>query len=86
LLIWGSKSRERKGLASLKKSVLIGSLFFGIFTGWDNLWKDGIFHPTGIIFIIGCAFCWGILFYFTMKLIISNGEKNSNKELEDDVK
>lgn len=86
LLIWGSKSREKKGLTSLKKSVLIGGLFFGIFTGRDYLWKDGIFQPTEIVFIIGIASCWSILFYFIMKMMISKGEKNSKKELEDDIK
>lgn len=82
LFIWGSKNREKRGMVSFKKRVLLGSLFFGIFTGWSNLWNDGIFQPMGIVWVIGRAIGWGIPFYFVMKLMISKGEKNSDKELE----
>lgn len=82
LFVWGSKNREKKGIASFKKRVLLGSLFFGIFTGWSDLWKGGMVHPVGIVWILGRAVAWGIPFYFIMKLMISKGEKNSDKELD----
>lgn len=81
LLVWGSKNREKKGIVGFKKRVLLGSLFFGVFMGWDFLWKDGNFQPVGILWSIGMAVGWGIPFYFIMKLMISKGEKNSDKEL-----
>ena len=82
LFVWGSKNREKKGIVSFKKNVLLGSLFFGIIMGWSHLWKDGSFQPMGIVVIIGSAVSWGIPFYFIMKLMMSKSEKNSNKELE----
>lgn len=82
LFVWGSKKREKKGILSLKKATLLGSLFFGIFTDGNYLFKDGTFQPTEIVWILGMAVGWGIPFYFGMKLMIYNGEKNSNKELE----
>ncbi len=42
---------------------------------WDSVWKDGIFNPKGILYILGMAAFWGIPFYFIMKLLISNSEK-----------
>lgn len=82
LFIWGTKIRKKTGIASFKKRVLIGSLFFGLFTAWGHLWKNGIFHPMGILFILGAAATWGIPFYFIMTLMMSKSEKNSDKELE----
>jgi len=38
LFVWGSKNREKKGMVSFKKSILIGSLFGGIFIGWVVLY------------------------------------------------
>ncbi len=65
-----------------RKHCILGSLFYGIFMKWDSVWKDGIFNPKGILYILGMAAFWGIPFYFIMKLLISNSEKNSDKELE----
>jgi hypothetical protein len=82
LFIWGSKSRKKIGIASFKKRVLIGSLFFGLFTAWRHLWQNGMFHPIGIVYILGAAATWGIPFYFIMTLMMSKSEKISDKELD----
>ncbi len=82
LLLWGGENRKKKTIADFKKRVILGSLFYGIFMRWEHLWEQGKFQPMEILKILGAAAMWGIPFYFIMKLIISNGEKKSNKELE----
>ncbi|MCS4476454.1 hypothetical protein JQ032_15100 [Clostridium botulinum] len=49
---------------------------------WSSLWKNRSFNPIGIVRILGMAALWGIPFYFIMKLLINNSEKNSDRELE----
>ncbi|MCC5424158.1 DUF6773 family protein [Clostridium botulinum] len=83
LFVWGSKKREKNGMKSFRKHCILGSLFYGIFMKWDSVWKDGTFNPKGILYILGMAVFWGMPFYFIMKLLISNSEKNSDKELEE---
>ncbi|MBU5483908.1 hypothetical protein KQI86_06170 [Clostridium sp. MSJ-11] len=83
LLIWGGENRKKKTIVDFKKRVILGSLFYGTFMRWEYLWEQGKFQPMEILKILGAAAMWGIPFYFTMKLIISNGEKKSNKELEE---
>ncbi|KEI90853.1 DUF6773 family protein [Clostridium botulinum] len=82
LFVWGSKKREKNGIKSFRKRCILGSLFYGIFMKWDSVWKDGIFNPKGILYILGMAAFWGIPFYFIMKLFMDNSEKNSDRELE----
>ncbi|OPD19527.1 hypothetical protein AL710_13630 [Clostridium botulinum] len=83
LFVWGSKKREKNGMKSFRKHCILGSLFYGIFMKWDSVWKDGTFNPKGILYILGMAAFWGMPFYFIMKLLIFNSEKNSDKELEE---
>ena len=81
-IIWGTKKREKKGKKEFKKRVAIGSLFYGVIVGAPRLFKDGAFDPTGILWILGLAAFWGILFY----LIMSGMMKVSEKKADSNVK
>jgi len=81
LLIWGGIEREKNGIRELKNRTCIGALFFGIIMGGPELIKDNRFNPWGILWIIGMAVSWGILFYFMMKLTISISEKKADEEV-----
>lgn len=80
-LIWGTKKRENEGKKDFKKRVVIGSLFYGVFVGWTFLFKDGVFRPEGILWILGLAAMWGIPFYFIMMGFMKAAEKNADKKL-----
>lgn len=82
LILWGGKSRKENTLSSFRKRVMIGSLFFGVMVRFEYLWIDGKFQQVEILRIIIAAIMWGIPFYFIMKLLISTGEKNSDKNLK----
>lgn len=86
LFILGSKKREELALSKFKRNTIWGSLIFGIFCGWDYLWEDGSFQPTGILWCLGMAFSWGILFYIIMRLLLIKSEKNSNRIIDDPKK
>jgi|BioPla2DNA2_1021312.scaffolds.fasta_scaffold30799_2 hypothetical protein len=81
LLILGSKKREKMALSKLRKNTFLGSLFFGIFCGWDYLWENGSFQAVGILWCLGLAIGWGIPFYFIMKYLLIKSEKNADKIL-----
>lgn len=83
--IWGSKQKEVKGKKDFKKRVVIGSLFYGVLVGFPFLYKDGVIHPEGILWILGLAIGWGIPFYFIMLGIMKISEKKADKKLEEQV-
>lgn len=83
--IWGSKKKEVKGKKDFKKRVVYGSLFYGLFVGFPFLYKDGAFHPEGILWVLGLAVGWGIPFYFIMMLLMKVAEKKADEKLEEQV-
>lgn len=84
-LIWGSRKKEVNGKKDFKRRVVYGSLFFGLFVGFDFLYKDGVIHPEGILWILGLAIGWGVLFYFVMMTLVKASEKKADKNLEEQV-
>jgi len=82
-LIWGSKKREMEGKKNFKVRVVISSLFFGLFTGFLFLFKDGAFQPKGILWILGMGISWGIMFYFMFIGMMKVAEKRADKKVEE---
>lgn len=78
-LVWGNKKQEQTGIKEFRKRVVIGSLFFGIFVGFPHLYSNGVFHPEGIIWVLGLGASWGVMFYFAMLGIIKISEKKADK-------
>jgi len=85
-IIWGGKKRETEGKKNLKVRVAIGSLVYGIIVGGSFVYKDGEFHPEGILWVLGLAAFWGILFYGGMSLIMKASENKADKKLEEKEK
>lgn len=85
-IIWGSKKRETEGKQNLKIRVAIGSLVYGIIVGGSFVYKDGVFHPEGILWVLGLAAFWGILFYGGMSLVMKASENKADKKLEEKEK
>lgn len=83
-LIWGGKKRQNDGKHALKKRVFLASIFYGIFTGWSDLYHDGTFHANELPAIIFMAASWGIMFYFAFKFLLDIGEKKANKQVGSD--
>jgi len=83
LFIWGNKKREKEGKKNFKGKVIIGSAFFGLFTGFPMLFKNGAFQPTGFLWIIGMGAAWGIMFYFAMTGMMKLSEKKADKDLSE---
>lgn len=77
--VWGTTKRKEEGMKGFRKRVMIGALFFGAFVGKDFLVSDGVFHVTGILWVLGLTLMWGVLFYFTMKACLNISEKNADK-------
>lgn len=88
-LIWGTKKKEKDGKKELKKRTAIGALFYGVVMGLPMLFKDGVFHIEGLLWVFGMAAGWGIPFYLIfagfMKLAENRANKNvAKKEIEDE--
>lgn len=83
LLLWGGKSRSQKGKKSLVKSTAVGALFYGVIMGLPEMFHDGQFHPSGLLWVFGMALTWGLLFYFSFSFLISRGEKKADKQAEE---
>lgn len=81
-MVWGTKKKEKTAKSALAKRTVVGALFFGIFVGWNMLFKDGVFQPTGILWILALAAGWGVPFYFIMVAMVSKGEKQADKGLK----
>lgn len=84
-LIWGTKKKEKDGIKELKKRTAIGALFFGVIMGFPMLFKDGGFHPEGILWILGMAAGWGIPFYLIFAGIMKLSEKSADKNVDEKV-
>lgn len=82
LLLWGGNRRKQKGKKSLIKSTAIGALFFGVTMGFPEVFHDGQFHPSGLLWVFGMAFSWGLIFYFLFSFFISQGEKEADKQVK----
>jgi len=82
-MVWGSKKREDTGKKAFGKSVIIGSLIFGLIMGIPELIEHGIFYVKGWLTILGLAAFWGILFYFSMLGMIKLSEKNADKAVKE---
>lgn len=82
LLLWGGTERKQKGTRSLGKSTAVGALFFGAIMGFPEMFHDGQFHPSGLLWVFGMALSWGLLFYFPMRFLINQGEKKADKQVE----
>lgn len=82
-MVWGSKKREVTGKKAFGKSVIIGSLIFGLIMGIPELIEHGIFYVKGWLTILGLAAFWGILFYFSMLGMIKLSEKNADKAVKE---
>lgn len=82
-MIWGSKKRETEGKKNFKVRVAIGSLVYGIIVGGSFVYKDGVFHPEGILWVLGLAAFWGILFYGGMSLFMKASEDKADKKLKE---
>lgn len=86
LLAFGSKKREVNTKKSFRFRTVIGSVIFGVLTGLDFYYKDGVFNAKGLISIPLLALGWGVPFYFLMLAMIKGAEKKADqqvKELED---
>lgn len=82
-IIWGSKKRETEGKQALKKRVAIGALAYGVIVGSPFLYKDGVFHAEGILWILGLGAFWGILFYAAFAFMMKAAEKKADKNLKE---
>lgn len=82
-LIWGSKKREVEGKKNFKWRVAIGALFYGVFMSFPKLYHDGAFHAEGILWVLGMAAGWGILFYVLFMAAMKIAEKKADKKLKE---
>lgn len=81
-LTWGSAKAEKTGKAGLMRSTALGALFFGAVMGWDKCFVDGAFEPAGLLYVLGMAAGWGVLFYLMMTLMLKIGGKQADKLVE----
>ncbi len=82
-LIWGTQKRKVEGKKSFKKRVAIGALVYGVILGFPMLFKDGVFHPEGLLWILGMGAMWGVLFYFAFTGFMKVAEKKADKILKE---
>lgn len=47
------------------------------------LFKGGVFHPEGILWILGLAVMWGVPFYLIFAGFMKVAEKRADKILEE---
>ena len=45
------------------------------------LYRDGVFHAEGILWILGLAAMWGVPFYFCFAHMMDVAEKKADKNL-----
>lgn len=78
-MIWGTKKREVEGKKELKKRVVIGALAYGVIVGFPFVYKNGAFHAEGILWMMGLAAVWGVLFYILFAGFMKVAENRANK-------
>jgi len=84
LFVWGSNKAKKVGLKNFKMRTVLGSVVFGVLTQWSEMFKEGVFHPTGLIWVAVTGTFWGLWMYFIMKAMIGKSERYAEKELIDD--
>lgn len=85
LLLWGATNKKKQNtISSFKKRVVVGSLAFGIFMGWDQIVVDGCLRLTGILKILLISASWGIPFYFIMKTVLKISHKNADDQVDEE--
>ena len=82
LIIFGSKKKEKNIKKDLAVRTFIGSIFFGLFMGYDRYIQKGVFNPKGLIAVPLLAAGWGIPFYLIFVVIMKIAEKNADKKVE----
>ena len=80
-LIWGTKKKEVDGKKDFGKRTVIGALFFGLFMGFPRLFLGGVFHPEGLLWVLGISAGWGIPFYLIMTGLMKVSEKMADKKV-----
>lgn len=68
---------------SFRRNVILGSLFFGIFTNLHRIFSNGVFHPKGLIWIIISGGLWGGMFYPIMIFMIKSSTNLADKKIND---
>ncbi|MCR5754564.1 MAG: hypothetical protein K6G30_07125 [Acetatifactor sp.] len=79
--IWGTEKKEKDGKKELKKRTAMGALFFGVFMGFPMLFRGGMFHPEGLLWIFGMAAGWGIPFYLIFTGMMKIAERRADKNI-----
>ena len=82
-LIWGTKKKEKDGKKELKKRTAIGALFFGLFMGWSMMFKDGVFHIEGLLWVFGMALGWGVPFYLIFAGFMKLSETKADQSVDE---
>lgn len=85
--VWGGKNREKSGKKNLAVRTVFASLLFGILMeigeGFKHVYREGVFHAEGILWIVAIGALWGIMFYFVMLAMIKASEKRADKHLKE---
>jgi len=85
--VWGGKNREMSGKKNLAVRTVFASLLFGILTeignGFNHVYREGVFHAEGILWVVAIGALWGIIFYFVMLAMIKVSEKRADKQLQE---
>ena len=85
--VWGGKNREMSGKKNLAVRTVFASLLFGILTeignGFNHVYREGVFHAEGILWVVAIGALWGIVFYFVMSAMIKVSEKQADKQLRE---
>lgn len=82
-LVRAGQAQGKKGKRSFLLSVILGSLVYGLFMGYPELYHDGAFHARGLLYVLGMAAGWGIPFYLVMNFFVGRSEKRADKRLEE---
>lgn len=78
-LIWGSKKKEKTGKKELKGRTAVGALFYGVIMGIPMVFQDDGFHAEGLLWMLGMAVAWGVLFYLMFVGFMKLAEKRADK-------